>query len=1099
MSSLEATIEKVLLSDSAKISEGTEELKVAFKSADIIPALCQVLGSSVKQDVRQYAVVLIRKHLNRKKHWVQLKADVKKGLKEGLIQYLISEPVKSVKSSIAQLMGVIAKHQKQLDRDWPELLQLFQNFITNNDPHKQEIGTLALKNVLDTCAGSVATFLPAFCILFKHVLETSTNLASDTVYNTIVGMKHLIPLLSEQKSCISSYANLLPGTLAAANAMASINEDKAIEELGILDELLEEHASVLGQHLQLIITACMQIALNQSLPDAVRVKGVLLTGWIARSRKKAFLKQNLLQPVLEALFQLMAAPSAMEEEEEAYFNADAESTTPQLCASQTLDTLALSLPPDKLIPALAQFIEPALQGDDVYRKKAAYLALSVIAEGCTEYIRTNCLENFVQCIGTGITDESTVVRNAALFALGQYSEYLQPDITRFAPLLMPILFTYLEQLCAGLEANGKEPSGVDRMFYALETFCEQLNNDLLPYLPILMQRLMTTLEPRFSVHLRELALSAVGATANAAKEKILPYYPHIIEVLKTFLTVDSTDDTRPLQIQALDTLAILSRSVGAETFKPLAWDSINYAIQLVKNSGEEADLRKASYGLFAAISTVLKTEMSPALKEIVPFLIESIKSKDGIVAHFKEDADKVYPVYEEVKEDLEEEDIDGEFTDDEDVCSDIVGYDLKNDFTEESEEACLALKEIAAEVGEAFAPYLKDCFPVVYSALNYPHESVKSAALSAAVQITINWSKIPTPEAANEVNDILLSLVPKCAELIHFDPEYSVVMAALEVYSDLLKELKGVVLQGEGHQEAIINCITTVLNNETECQKQEGQGDDEEDELEEDDDDDENDAEQDMMLFEYASEVLNPLGHAMPNDEFGFVFKKLLPTLINKTKKKWTIGQRSFSTGVIAECMEPLGAAQIANFSGQLMPLLLKLAQDSVPDVRNNSIYAIGEMAYHGKDPIYRYYPEILQTLSAVIPKNDNGPHVLDNICGAIARLIVTNVKAVPLDQVFPVFMMHLPLREDYGEIKPIFECVSLLYQMGSPQLAANLDKVIITAADVVGTDKVPKEVSVDIVSLLKTMQKDFPDKFAATAAALEPEAAVRLQNAFEG
>jgi hypothetical protein len=62
----------------------------------------------------------------------------------------------------------------------------------------------------------------------------------------------------------------------------------------------------------------------------------------------------LLQPTLEALFQLMSAPSSMEEEEEAFFAADVESTTPQLCASQTLDTLALSLPPDKLIPLLVQ-------------------------------------------------------------------------------------------------------------------------------------------------------------------------------------------------------------------------------------------------------------------------------------------------------------------------------------------------------------------------------------------------------------------------------------------------------------------------------------------------------------------------------------------------------------------------------------------------------------------------------------------------------------------------------------------------------------------------------------------------------------------------
>lgn len=59
--------------------QGTEELKQAFKSPEVVPALCNVLGTSTKHDIRQYAVVLLRKHLNRKKHWMQLKADVKKG------------------------------------------------------------------------------------------------------------------------------------------------------------------------------------------------------------------------------------------------------------------------------------------------------------------------------------------------------------------------------------------------------------------------------------------------------------------------------------------------------------------------------------------------------------------------------------------------------------------------------------------------------------------------------------------------------------------------------------------------------------------------------------------------------------------------------------------------------------------------------------------------------------------------------------------------------------------------------------------------------------------------------------------------------------
>lgn len=95
-----------------------------------------------------------------------------------------------------------------------------------------------------------------------------------------------LSLNKKLKTCVSAYANFLPKVLEAATAMAPVDEDNAIEELGLIDELLEDNAGVVGSNLQLTITACMQIGLNPAFPDAVRVKGVLLTGWIARSRKK---------------------------------------------------------------------------------------------------------------------------------------------------------------------------------------------------------------------------------------------------------------------------------------------------------------------------------------------------------------------------------------------------------------------------------------------------------------------------------------------------------------------------------------------------------------------------------------------------------------------------------------------------------------------------------------------------------------------------------------------------------------------------------------------------------------------------------------------
>lgn len=53
--------------------------------------------------------------------------------------------------------------------------------------------------------------------------------------------------------------------------------------------------------------------------------------------------------------------------------------------------------------------------------------------------------------------------------------------------------------------------------------------------------------------------------------------------------------------------------------------------------------------------------------------------------------------------------------------------------------------------------------------------------------------------------------IPKCAELIRIDEERSVVMVCLDAYATLLDEVKRDVFVGEGHREAIMNCIIDVL------------------------------------------------------------------------------------------------------------------------------------------------------------------------------------------------------------------------------------------------------------------------------------------------
>ncbi|XP_067002902.2 importin-4 [Anabrus simplex] len=1078
---MEDILAKLLVADNAVIQKGTKELREAFKSPDVIPALCNVVGSSQNPQIRQYAAVLLRKRLYRPKHWMKLPVNVRDGIKQGILQALVNEPEKFVKNSIAQFIGTIVKHEFQ-NQTWPEVLQFIQQLCTSESIPDKELGMYTLSVITEVSPDQFLPHVQSVVYLFANTLNSAQDLGSPLVYYTLLTMIHFVPLIEGDQAMVNVYHQLMPRVMQSVKALTLTDEAKACEVMELFDDLVESAVVVIVPHIKPLVEMCLEFGSNKSLGESLRVKALTFIGWITRSKKKAIVKHKLVQPVIDVLFQLMCLPPENEDQEE-YFTDDASANSPMTCATQTLDILALHLPPDKLLPPLLQYIEPGLQGSDLYAKKASYLGLAVVAEGCAEFIRNKYLQSFLQCICKGITDPAGVVRNAALFALGQFSEHLQPDISRYASELLPVLFEYLAQLCSQLQQNGKEPPGLDRMFYALEMFCENLGDDLLPYVPTLMDRLFTALSPNSSIHLRELALSAIGATANAAKEGMLPYFPRIIDCLKLYLTEDQTEETMCLQIQAVDTLGVLARTIGPENFRPLAHESIQLGLKLM-DKVDDPDLRKSIYGLFAAISSVLKEEMATVLPTIVELMLDSLKSVEGIVPHYKEEDNPAFPVYEDLSDNAEEEDIENVSEEEED--DEVAGYSVENAYVEEKEEACLALRELALYTGNAFLPYLQRCFEDIMKLIMYPQEDIRKASIDALLQFCINFSKIDSPEGKAALAKALSVFIPKCAELIRMDEERGVVMAALDAYSGLLKDVKSAVLEGEGHRDAIINCVKDVMTYKTECQ------DKEDDDLGTSED---QEAEQDELLIECAGDIVPNLGKAMTPDDFAQYFSVLLPLFAHKTKKHCTVSQRSFSVGTLSESMEPLGP-RIVQFVPRLLPLFLQLSRDESEEVRNNAIYGVGEMVLHGKDALYPHFPEILQALSTAVAK-ERHPGTLDNICGALARLVITNVNGVPMEQVFPVFVNYLPLREDFDENKIVFECLLHLYQMGHPVLAKHITQLVKTAFVVLHEQQGEKDTLELVQNFVKLVQRDFPKEVSEVVAALPPEVAAAIQQMF--
>lgn len=126
--------------------------------------------------------------------------------------------------------------------------------------------------------------------------------------------------------------------------------------------------------------------------------------------------------------------------------------------------------------------------------------------------------------------------------------------------------------------------------------------------------------------------------------------------------------------------------------------------------------------------------------------------------------------------------------------------------------------------------------------------------------------------------------------------------------------------------------------------------------------------------------------------------------------------------------MEPLSGV-LEPFVAHLYPTFTNLMRDEDCEVRNNAIFGLGELVFYGRELVYswvlfflltffdlrfnllssithRNYPQILQNLSAALSREDTDL-ALDNICAAIARLILTNINAVPMEQVY-LSSLHL-------------------------------------------------------------------------------------------
>ncbi|PLW38666.1 hypothetical protein PCANC_16039 [Puccinia coronata f. sp. avenae] len=209
---------------------------------------------------------------------------------------------------------------------------------------------------------------------------------------------------------------------------------------------------------------------------------------------------------------------------------------------------------------------------------------------------------------------------------------------------------------------------------------------------------------------------------------------------------------------------------------------------------------------------------------------------------------------------------------------------------------------------------------------------------------------------------------------------------------------------------------------------------------------------------------------------FAQAFQQFLPAASKYYNPCYSSTDRNNTIGLLAEVINGLGSA-VSPFTEDVLTLGVKATKDDDVEVRSNAAFFLGLLAYWTTVDISSQYLSILKYLQPLFIVPDDASRkkskrAKDNAAGAVARMILKNKAALPLDQSSKCFealfdliqMLHPLVRTHFDHILAVFAHV---LQNSVP--AVPKEKVMI-----------PAETREQLVAVLRQLNSQVPNQLAA-------------------
>ncbi|XP_010438570.1 PREDICTED: importin-4-like isoform X2 [Camelina sativa] len=989
--SLELLLIQFLMPDNDARRQAEDQINRLAKDPQVVPALIQHLRTAKTPNVRQLAAVLLRKRITG--HWTKLSPQIKLHVKQSLIESITAENSPPVRRASANVVSVVAKYAVPAG-EWPDLLTfLFQCSQSSQEDHR-EVALILFSSLTETIGN---TFRPYFADLQALLLKCMQDESSSRV--RIAALKAVGSFLefTNDGDEVVKFREFIPSILnVSRKCIASGEEDVAILAFEIFDELIESPAPLLGDSVKSIVDFSLEVSCNQNLESSTRHQAIQIVSWLAKYKYNSLKKHKLVIPILKVMCPLLAESSDQEDDDD---------LAPDRAAAEVIDTLAMNLP-KHVFPPVLEFASVYYQNTNPKCREASATALGVISEGCFDMMKEK-LEPVLNIVLGALRDPEQMVRGAASFAIGQFAEHLQPEILSHYQIVLPCLLTAIEDSSEEVK---------EKSHFALAAFCENMGEEIVPLLDHLMQKLMAALKssPR---NLQETCMSAIGSVAAAAEQAFNPYAESVLELMKFYMVLTKDEDLRA-RARSTELVGIVAMSVGRIGMEAILPPFIDAAI-----SGFELDfseLREYTHGFFSNIAEILDDAFAQYLPRVMPLVFASCNLDDGSAVDFDESDDEHVNDF-------------GGVSSDDDAHDEprVRNISVRTGVLDEKAAATQALGLFALHTKASFAPYLEESLKIMDKHSAYFHEDVRLQAvtglkhiLAAAHAIFQNHN-----DGAGKANEILDAVMNNYIKTMTKDDDKEVVAQACMSVADIMKDYGYVAIQN--YLSSLVDATLLLLTEKAACQQY---GEDESDI-------DDDDTGHDEVLMDAVSDLLPAFAKCM-GSHFEPVFAKFFEPLMKFAKASRPPQDRTMVVASLAEVAQDMGPP-ISAYVDRLMPLVLKELGSPDATNRRNAAFCVGELCKNGGEAALKYFGDVLRKLSPLFGDSEPELAVRDNAAGATARMIVVHPELVPLNQVLPVLLRGLPLKEDQEESMAVYSCIYSLVLASNPEILPHVPDLI--------------------------------------------------------